>query len=177
MKLKSAVNNAIEIDRFFLGRSGTGKFEKILNDARGAAGLATRDFKLALGGFGIGGAFAEQFRDAENGGERIVEFVGDPGEHLAHGGQFFGLDELLFEALEFGDVAARHDNAFDFAGFISERAEIKADAAPVAELVADANFERGKILTPFENVLEVSQQDGDTRHELDVAPMAPFSEL
>ena len=79
-------------------------------------------------------AIAQQFADAENGGEGIVELVSDAGEHLAHGGELFRLDELLFEALEFGDVAAGNDHAFDLAVFIEERAEIAAKAAPFALL-------------------------------------------
>src|SRR5271157_4277406 len=42
VQLHGAVDNAVEIDGFFLGRSGARKFEKILNDARGAARLAMR---------------------------------------------------------------------------------------------------------------------------------------
>ena len=41
--------------------------------------------------------------------------MGDAGEHLAHGGEFFRLDQLFFEALHFRDVAARDDHTFDFA--------------------------------------------------------------
>ena len=46
------------------------------------------------------GTIAQKFAGAENGGERIVQFVGDTGEHLAHGGELFRLNELLFEALD-----------------------------------------------------------------------------
>ena len=152
VQLEGAIDNAIEIDGFFLWRSGPGKLEKILDDASGAAGLTVSQFELALGGFGIRLAFAQQFSDAENGSEGIVELVGDAGEHLAHGGEFFRLNELLFEAFEFGDVAAGKDDAFDFSGFVGEGAEIETDAAPVAELVADANFERGVSLASRQNI-------------------------
>lgn len=44
VKLERALDNAIEIDRLFLGRGGAGEFEKILNDASGAASLAMGQF-------------------------------------------------------------------------------------------------------------------------------------
>ena len=141
---------------FFLRRGGTREFEKILDDARGAAGLAMRQIELALGGFVEACAFAQQFGDAQDGGERIVELVGDAGEHLAHGGEFFGLDELLFQALQVGDVAAGNDDAIDLAGFVEERAEMAADAAPFAVFVADANFERSEGLAAGEDFGEES---------------------
>src|SRR5580692_697494 len=101
-----------------------------------------REIELTLGRVVEADAFAEEFGDAENRGERIVELVGDAGEHLAHRGEFFGLDELLFEALHVCDVAAGNDDAIDFAGFVEERAEMAANLAPIAALVAHAHFER-----------------------------------
>src|SRR5580692_102816 len=85
VELERAIDDTVEIDGFFLGRSGAGKFEKVLNDARSATGLTMGDLELAFGGFGIRLTFAEQFRDAENRSEGIVKLVSDPGQHLAHG--------------------------------------------------------------------------------------------
>ena len=84
--------------------------------------------------------------------------MGDAGEHLAHGGEFFGLDELLFEALDVGDVAAGNDDAIDLAGFVVERAEMAADAAPFAALVAHAHFERAERTLAGEHFREKSLQ-------------------
>src|SRR5450631_4728948 len=118
------------------------------------------EVELALGGIVEAFAFAEEFGDAEDGGERIVEFVGDAGEHLSHGGEFLGLDELLFQALEVGYVAAGDDDAVDLAGFVAERAEMAADAAPLALLVADANLEGGEGLAAVKHFGEQSLQAG-----------------
>ena len=118
-----------------------------------------REIELALEGFVRADAFAEEFCDAEDGGEWIVQFVGDAGEHLAHGGELFGLDELLLEALEVGDVAAGEDHAFDVAGFTGERAEIEKNAAPIALFMTNANFERGEHL-PSGNDIVVKRSDG-----------------
>ena len=86
--------------------------------------------------------------------------MGDASEHLAHGGKFFGLDELLFEALDVGDVAAGDDDAVDLAGFVEERAEVAADAAPFAVLVADAHLERAERTLAGEHFREKSLQRG-----------------
>lgn len=59
VKLERALDDAIEIDGFFLGRGRAGEFEKILNDASGAAGLAMGEFELALGGLRVALAFAQ----------------------------------------------------------------------------------------------------------------------
>ncbi len=67
--------------------------------------------------------------------------MSDPGEHLAHCGKFFGLNELLFKAFDFSDVAARDDHTFDFSGFIEERAEMAFQAAPFTIFVANLNFD------------------------------------
>ena len=48
-----------DVERFFLRRGRARKFEQVLDDARGAAGLAMREIELALGGVVEAGAFAE----------------------------------------------------------------------------------------------------------------------
>jgi hypothetical protein len=154
VQLESALDDAIEVDGFFLRRGGPGEFKKILDDARGAACLTMRQFELAFGGFVLRWTISKQFRDAENSGERVVELVRNTGEHLAHGGELFRLDELFLEPLEIGDIAPRKDHAFDFSGFIRERAEIEADTAPLTQLVTYADFERGESLAPRQNIGE-----------------------
>ena len=62
-------------------------------------------FQLSFGAIVNTLAVAQEFAHAENGGEGVVELVGNAGEHLTHGGEFFSLDELLLEALDFRNVA------------------------------------------------------------------------
>ena len=80
--------------------------------------------------------------------------MGDAGEHLAHGGELLRLNELLFETLERGDVAAGGDHALDFSFFTVEGAQVDADHAPLAIAVADAGLEGGEVLAPLEQTLE-----------------------
>src|SRR6202035_5108961 len=81
-------------------------------------------------------------------------------EHLAYGGELFCLDELFFQALEFGDIAAGKDHAFDFSSFVGEGAEIETDAAPLSRLVAHANFQRSEGLASGENIGKEREQGG-----------------
>src|ERR1700719_560226 len=53
----------------------------------------------------------QQFRNTQDRGQWIVQFVGPSGNHLPHGGKAFGLDQLLLKPLLLGNVAHRSDNA------------------------------------------------------------------
>src|SRR5208282_1471562 len=160
VQLKGAVDDVVEVEHFLLGRSGAREFQKILHDAGGAAGLTVGHFELALGAIVDALAIAKQFANAEDGSERIIKLVGDTGEHLPHGGEFFSLDELLFEAFELGNVAARDDHAFDLAMFIEERTEVAAKAAPLALFVAYLDFDGSKAAASGKHVVQDSKQGG-----------------
>ena len=80
-------------------------------NARGTSSLAMCQIELPLDTLIEAGSFAQEFRDPKNSGERIVQFMGDAGQHLAHGGKFFRLDELFLQTLKLGDVAAGNDHA------------------------------------------------------------------
>src|SRR5208283_5070333 len=84
----------------------------------------------------------------------------DASEHLAHGGEFFSLDELFFKALELGNVAARDDHTLDLAVFIEERAEVAAQAAPLALFVAFLDFDGSKAAAAGEHVIQDSKKGG-----------------
>src|SRR6266481_3908041 len=157
LELQRAVDDDVEVQGLFLRGSWTRKLEKILDDARGAASLAVRHFELALGVIVHALALAEEFAGTEDCSERIVQFVGDTREHLAHSREFFGLDELGFEALHFGDVPAGDDGAFDFSVFVEKRAEIAFQAAPFALLVSNANFDGGKVFLSRDQIVEEGQ--------------------
>ncbi len=63
-------------------------------------------------------ALAEKLSNAEDGGQGIVQLMGDAGEHLSHGGKFLSLDKLFLQPLEIGDIAAGENHAFNIALFI-----------------------------------------------------------
>src|SRR5215470_18105525 len=140
VKLKGTLDDGVEIDGLFLRRSRSREFQQVLDDAGSAASLTVGEVELTLHGFVEAFALADQFRNAKNGGEGIIELMRDAGKHLAHGCKFFRLDQLLLETLQVGNVAAREDNSFDFVPFVEQGAEIEKNTAPIAILMAHANF-------------------------------------
>src|SRR6266446_4530934 len=160
VQLQSALDEAVDVERFLVRGRGARELEEILDDARGAARLPMGEFQLSLGR--VIGAFplSEKLGDAEDSGERIVQLVGDAGEHLAHGGQFFRLDELLLKAFEVSNIAAGKNHAFVLALGIPERAEIKTNPAPFTKLMADANFQGCERLAASHDVAIQHQNSG-----------------
>ena len=86
--------------------------------------------------------------------------MGHPGEHLPHGRQLLGLDELLFQALELGDVPRGNDHPVDLPALVGERAEMAAHAPPIALLVLHANLEGGEGLLAGHHLAEQRVQGG-----------------
>ena len=63
-----AVDDDVEVQCLFLRRSRPRKFEKVLDDASGAASLAVSHFQLALGVVVHALAFAQKFASPQNRG-------------------------------------------------------------------------------------------------------------
>src|SRR5437660_11321174 len=118
VKLECAIEKIAEIKRLFLGGSGAREFGKILDDTRRAAGLTVRKFQLAFGGVVLSLALAKKLGDANDGGQGIVQLVGDAGEHLPHCGEFFRLDKLLLQTLEIRNIAPGENYALDVPFFV-----------------------------------------------------------
>ena len=111
----------------------------------------------------VGGLVAQQFRDAQNGGQRIVQFVRHAGDHLAHGREALGLNELLLEPLLFGNVARGSDHAGDASRFVMQRPGGGAEHAPRAVLVLRAVFDLA-LGQPLENqIVEHLEHRGPVR--------------
>src|SRR5947207_13678787 len=118
VKLECAIEKIAEVKRLFLGGSGAREFEKILDDTRRAAGLPVRKFQLAFGGVVLSLALAKKFGNTKDGRQRIVQLMGDAGEHLPHCGKFFRLDKLLLQTLEIRNIAPGENHALDIPFFI-----------------------------------------------------------
>jgi hypothetical protein len=120
--------------------SKSGKCSRVLRGV--AARLAMGEVQLAAGVF-VGGLVAQQFGNAQNGGQRIVEFVGHAGNHLAHGCEPLRLNELLLEPLLVGNVARRSDHAGDASCLVMERPRGGAEHAPGSVLMLGAVLDLG----------------------------------
>ena len=80
VQLEGAVDNVVEVEHLLLWGSGAREFQEVLHDAGGAAGLTVSHFELALGALVDALAIAQQFANAENGGERIIQLVSNTGD-------------------------------------------------------------------------------------------------
>ena len=91
MKLQAALDEFTQIEANLAGLWRAREGQETLNDLGGTTRLAMGNFELAAGGI-VGGRIAQKFGDAEDGGERIIQFVGHAGNHLAHGREPLALD-------------------------------------------------------------------------------------
>ena len=90
---------------------------------------------------GGGGEFGQR-EIPTNGGEEIVEVVGDAASELANGAHFLGFTQLIFQDTHFGTVFDNPNAADDFAGIRAHRVGAQREDAAV---VGDER--RGFILT------------------------------
>src|SRR4029077_2415195 len=89
----------------------------------------------------VGGPFADEFADAEDCCERIIELMRRAGKHLSHGGEFFALGELLLHLNLFGHVTGGGDNAGNAAILVEDGRGAGAKRPPRAVFVRCAVFE------------------------------------
>lgn len=84
--------------------TGVGEAHQRLDDARYALGLV-EDLLANLGQLAVAFALlAQVLRQAGDAGDRIADLVGYPGGKAADGSQAFGVDQLVFQQLGFGEV-------------------------------------------------------------------------
>ena len=160
VQLKGALDEVARVKGLFMRGSRPRKLEEILDNPGGAAGLPVGQFQLAPGGIIGSRSLAEKFGNSKNGRQGIVQLMSHPGEHLSHGGKFLRLDKLFLEALEIGNVAPGENHAFNIPLFIRKRTEIKANPAPIPQLVAHANLNRPKGLLSAEHIFVERQHLG-----------------
>ena len=140
MKLQAALNEFAQMHADLVRLRRPREGEQVLHNLSGAAGLAMSEFELPAGDI-VGSGIPEQFGDAQHRGERVIQLVGDSGDHLAHGGKSLGLDQLLLDALGLGDIAGGRDDALDLSGCPVERAGGSAEQAHFAVLALDKVFD------------------------------------
>src|SRR6266852_4025873 len=114
-------------------KKGSKTLGRISGGIRGPAGLLVNQFELAARPWLLG-PLAEHVADGKDGGERVIELVGHTGDHLPHGGELFRLQDLLFEAVELGDVTGGSDDAGDAALRVFDGAGHGAEQTPGAIL-------------------------------------------
>ena len=143
MELQAALDELANLHADLVGLRRTGEGEQVLHDLGGAAGLAMGQVELAARAGSSVAASRISFGDAQDCGQRIIQLVRYAGNHLTHGCQALGLDQLLFHALGFGDVASGSDDALDVAAGVQKRAGRGPEQAHLAVFVFGEIFDGG----------------------------------
>ena len=109
--MHGALQDGIELNGLALRRHLAGKAEQVLHDLLGALRFLQNHAQIAARAFGDLGIFHQQVGESEDGGERIVDFVGDAGDQLSDGRHFFGVHQLGAQHRRIRDVGHDHDDA------------------------------------------------------------------
>ena len=131
-QVDGALQDGVELKREALRRHLAGKAEQVLHDLLGALRFLENHSQIAAGAFGDLGVGQQEVGESEDGGEGIVDFVGDAGDQLSDGRHLFGVEQLGAQHGGVGDVAHDHYDAADPAVFADDGAQID------GELGADA---------------------------------------
>lgn len=140
-KANGLAKNGVDLHWLALGRTLTGKTEETLDDFLGALRFAKDDLKFFTRGFRNLRIFEQKVGKAEDGCERVVNFVGHTGDEAADGGHFFGVGKLGLKEDGIGDVCHHDDNAVDLIGLIAAGAEADREVAHGAIAAFDAEFQ------------------------------------
>lgn len=97
--LQRPIDDIYNIGRRHFGVLRPGVFHEILNDFFTALGLLVDDLQRVEVGVARPLAAQEVFDKADDDAERVVEFVGHGGGHLAQRDQSSRRDQLLFQLL------------------------------------------------------------------------------
>jgi hypothetical protein len=124
-----------------------------------------RAVNLVLNALGLSAVFwgqgrnvGEEFGIAEDGGERIADFVGGASRKAAEGDEFFGVRDLLLDSVEIFDGIGGEFHKV--AEFVSQQIELPIDESAQEEHSAEnqAQTECGYVRR---NIFVVKTEDGD----------------
>ena len=105
LQVDGLLDQFVDADHFALLRFLAAEGKQVLHEVGCAFGF--QDDRID-GGF-VGGppaAQGEQLRVAEDGGQRIINFVGDPGDGFAQRGELLGLDQVALQPFLLGEIKA-----------------------------------------------------------------------
>src|ERR1700687_983048 len=128
-QVHGALQDGVELNELALWWHLAGKAEQILYDLLGALRLLQNHTQIATRAFGELGIFHQEVGESEDGGEGIVDFVGDAGDQLSDGSHFLGVHELGAQYGRVGDVGHDYDDVADPAVFSTDGTEIDRELA------------------------------------------------
>src|ERR1039458_2981488 len=112
-QVDGALQDGVDLHGLALRRHLAGKAEQVLHDLLGALGFLQNDAQIAARAFGEFGVFHQEVGKSEDGGERIVDFVGDAGDQLSNGRHFLGVHEFGAQHGGVGNVGHHYYDAAD----------------------------------------------------------------
>ena len=162
--MQGALNEFAEVHRAPAGSGRPREVHQVLHNLGRAPRLLMQNAQLLARGFARF-PFLGQFSHPQDAGQRIVELVGEPSDHLAHGGQAFALNDLLLESFFHRDVMNGNDHARRFAFRIEETARPASHGAPGAVVVPRAILgSGGRLLAHGDAVIESHEFSGSILH-------------
>src|SRR5258708_9013712 len=105
-----ALQDGVELNELAVGRHLAGKAEQVLHDLLGALRFLQNHTQISARALGALGAFHQEVGESEDGGEGIVDFVGDAGDQLSHGSHLLGVEQLGAQQGGIDDVHNYHDD-------------------------------------------------------------------
>ena len=135
MQVQRPLHQLSQIDRSFARSRRPREVHQVLNNPNCAASLLLQRLQLFSGGVRQR-RILQQLAHPKYAGERIVQFVRESADHLAHRGQAFALDDLFFELFLNCNVTYRYDHAAHFAFSIEQRAGRGTHGSPTAVAMA-----------------------------------------
>src|SRR5579862_2027617 len=109
-KREHLLHDGREIDGLIAAHTLSRKAKQVVDNPVHAAGFADQ-LRQLIASVRCCNGIVDQLAISHDRGQGIVEFMGDSGQQLAHGCQFFRADELLMQGLEFdgqSNVGGKH---------------------------------------------------------------------
>src|SRR5208337_772388 len=128
-QVHGALQDGVELNRLALRRHLAGKAEQVLHDLLGALRFLQNHPQIAARAFREFGVFHQEIGESEDGGEGIVDFVGDAGDQLSDGSHLLGVHQLGAQHSGVGDVGHHYDDAAHAAVFAADGAQIDGELA------------------------------------------------
>ena len=123
-QLDRAAQDRIQLERVALRRHLAGEAQQILHDLLGPLRLLQNHTQIFVRRLRQIRILHQKIGKAEDGRERIIDFMGDAGNQLANGGHLFGMHQFVAKNSRIGDIGEHDDDAGHDSLLVAHRAEV-----------------------------------------------------
>ena len=117
-------DQVVDLHGLALRRHLARKTQQVLDNLLGPLSLVDDDLELAARGLRHPRLLHQQIGEAQDGGQRIVDLVGNSGNQLADRSHLFRLHQLRLQQQFIGDIAHHHDDRVDVAQMVTHGAQV-----------------------------------------------------